>query len=78
MTIGVVLPLPLLEWLDIKAKANGLTRSRMVATILLEQSGLDIELRHQGRCIESERKRATREITKATGQVPIGNPNLGW
>ena len=66
-TIGVVIPIQLLDWLDLKAKANGMTRSRMVAQMLLEESGLD-----------TARKQATREIADVTGQIPIGTPNLGW
>lgn len=77
-TIGVVIPTQLLDWLDLKAKALGMTRSRMVAQMLLEESGLDLELSIQGRSLNTARKQATREIADVTGQVPIGNPNLGW
>ena len=77
-TIGVVVPLPLLDWIDEAAKAKSLTRSRFIAQMLLDASGLDLALKIRGRCVDTERKRATREIAAATGQVPIGSPNLGW
>lgn len=77
-TIGVVVPLPLLDWIDEQAKERSLTRSRYIAQMLLDASGLDLALKVQGRCVDTERKRATREIGEATGQVPIGSPNLGW
>lgn len=77
-TIGVVVPIQLLDWLDGVAKAEHTTRSRYVAQMLLNASGLDLELVYPGRKIESERKRATRDIAAITGQTPIGSPNLGW
>jgi len=77
-TIGVVIPIGLVDWLDARAKARGLTRSRLVAQMILDESGLDIELAVQGRSVNSARKQATREIADVTGQMPIGSPNLGW
>lgn len=77
-TIGIVVPLQLLDWIDEKAVSVGLTRSRYVAQLLVDASGLDIELAVQGRSLNTAKKRATREIAEATGQVPIGSPNLGW
>ena len=41
-------PLPLEEWLVKEAKLRGITKSRLVAEILREVSGLDVELRGQG------------------------------
>jgi len=76
--VGVLIPAKLLEWLDEEAEKRGMTRSRTVATILLEQSGLDLELPPRGRRIETERKRAIREIGEATGQVPIPGSNLPY
>lgn len=78
MTIGVVIPTELVDWLDARAKARGVTRSRLVAQMILDESGLDLELAVQGRSVNSARKQATREIADVTGQIPIGNPNLGW
>lgn len=77
-TIGVVVPSELANWIDAAAQEKNLTRSRFIAQILLEASGLDLLLSTQGRSVDTERKRATREIGAATGQVPIGSPNLGW
>lgn len=74
--IGVLIPATLLKWLDEEAEKRGMTRSRTVATILLEQSGLDLELPSRGRRIETERKKAIREIGEVTGQVPIPGVNL--
>ena len=77
-TIGVIVPIPLLSWLDARAKARGVTRSRLVAQMILDESGLDLELAVQGRSLNTAKKQATKEIAEATGQVPIGAPNLGW
>jgi len=77
-TIGVIIPSALLMWLDERAKARGVTRSRLVAQMILDESGLDLVLSVQGRSLNTAKKQATREIADATGQVPIGNPNLGW
>ena len=77
-TIGVVVPTGLVDWLDARAKARGVTRSRLVAQMILDESGLDLELAVQGRSLNTAKKQATREIAEVTGQVPIGAPNLGW
>jgi len=77
-TIGVVVPIQLLDWIDERAKSVNLTRSRFIAQMLLDASGLNLTLSVQGRNVDTERKRATREIGEVTGQVPIGTPNLGW
>lgn len=70
--VGFACPVELDQWLRAEAARRGLTKSRLVATILLDVSGLDITLQHPGRPAETARQRDIREIEEATGQVPFG------
>lgn len=69
--IGFACPLPLAQWLEEEAERRQLSKSRLIATILLEASGLDIELQKPGRPTESAYQKNVREIAAETGQTPI-------
>jgi len=69
--VGFACPIALDEWLKKTSEVRGLSKSRLIATILLEASGLEIELQKPGRPTETVYQKNVREIAAETGQVPI-------
>jgi len=77
-TVAFIMPPELRKRVEEEAELQGKTMSRLVATIIMEYYDLDLNLPGPGRDFTTEKRKATKEIERATGQRPIRGANVGW